>query len=99
MSDEANEAAVNFQQLTNEASNIFFGQMQTRHIMGEEKYGPIKFMEVNTLVEAMEEVIDLANYALYTFMKLYVLNEQMKKVVGDAPDMLGAQSFMKNTGE
>lgn len=94
MSDEQ-QAVQDFNQLTQEATGLFFQMMQDRHVMGEAKYGPIKFMEVNTLEEAMEELADLGNYTMYTFMKLYVLNQQLKKVVGETPDMLGSQSFMK----
>lgn len=96
MSEDAHEAVTDFTRLTQQASSIFFSQMQDRHEMGEQKYGPIRFMEVNTLTEAMDEVVDLANYALYTFMKLYVLNQQMQNVVGETPDILGAQAFMKS---
>jgi hypothetical protein len=97
MSDVSNEAVKTFQEQTNEASARFFAMMQNRHDMGEQKYGPIKFMEVNTLEEAMEEVVDLANYAMYTFMKLYILNAQTQRVVGDnVVDPLGAASFMRS---
>lgn len=95
---EAQQAALDFAQLTREASAHFFASMTERHEMGEKKYGPIKFMEVNTLEEAMEEVVDLANYAMYTYLKLWVLNAQQQKMVKDAPDMLGPGSFMSNGG-
>jgi hypothetical protein len=89
------EAAEEFQQLTQKASGIFFSMMQERHIMGEKKYGPIKFTEVNTLVEAMEEVVDIANYAMYTFMKLYVLNTQLQKITENLdPPTLGNAGFI-----
>lgn len=97
MSDEAQEAVTNFNQLTTDASLLFFRMMQDRHLMGEDKYGPIKFMEVNTLEEAMEELADLGNYTLYTFMKLYVLNQQLQKILPkDGVDPLGAAGFMKS---
>lgn len=93
--DAAREAAVDFNELTHQATNAFFDMMQERHNKGQEKYGPVKFMDVNTLVEAMEEVVDLANYALYTFVKLWVLNRQVQKLQVDTPDLIGPQSFMK----
>jgi hypothetical protein len=93
--DEMREAALDFKALTEAAQRRFFEMMQERHTKGEEKYGPIKFMEVNTLEEAMEEVVDLANYALYTFVKLFILNAQQTRIVGQIPDMLGPGSFMK----
>lgn len=100
MSDEANEAheaAVDFSELAQKASGLFFGMMQERHEMGEAKYGAIKFMEVNTLHEAMEEVVDLANYAMYTFMKLYVLDQQLQKILPkEGHEPLGSQAFMRS---
>jgi hypothetical protein len=86
---------MDFQALANEANALFDKQCIARHIMGEEKYGPVKFLEVNTLVEASEELVDIANYARYTFIKLFILNAQIDRVQGQLPDMLGAQSFMK----
>lgn len=93
--NEAREAAVDFDALVRQATNAFFDMMQERHNKGQEKYGPIKFMDVNTLIEAMEEVVDLANYALYTFIKLWILNMQVQKLQVDTPDLIGPQSFMK----
>lgn len=91
----ANEAAASFQELTQEASNVYFQMMEQRHRLGEEKYGPIKFATANTLEEAMEEVADLGNYAMYTFMKLYVLNKQLQKLMPEpGHEPLGAAAFM-----
>lgn len=96
MSDEQ-EAVKDFTQMAQEATGAFFEMMHERHEMGQEKYGPIKFMNVNTLEEAMEEVVDLGNYALYTFMKLYVLNLQLQKILPqEGQEPLGAASFMKS---
>jgi len=95
---EAAEAVKTFQELVDEASALFDRMCVERHMMGEVKYGPIKFMEVNTLVEAGEEVVDLANYARYTFIRLFIINKQIQGLVSEGPDMLGAQSFMPNGG-
>jgi hypothetical protein len=95
--DEANEAVLDFTELTQDASRQFFEQMQERHLMGEAKYGPIKYMEVNTLEEAMEEVVDLANYAMYTYLKLFVLNQQLQKLLPkEGHEPLGVQSFIRS---
>jgi hypothetical protein len=95
--DEAAEAAVDFTLLASQASNLFFHMMEERHEMGQQKYGAIKFMEVNTLKEAMEEVVDLGNYAMYTFLKLYVLNQQLQKLLPEeGHEPLGAAAFMKS---
>lgn len=97
MSNEPLEASTDFLRLTHDASELFFKMMQQRHAMGEEKYGPIKFMEVNTLEEAMEEIADLGNYAMYTFMKLYVLNQQLQKLLPEeGHEPLGSAAFMKS---
>ena len=99
MDNEATEAAATFQDLVEEANYKFDEMCMERHTMGQEKYGPVKFMTANTLIEAGEEVVDLANYARYTFVKLYVLNLQIDKIIGDVPDMLGPQSFIPSKGE
>jgi hypothetical protein len=64
--------------------------------MGAEKYGPVKFLEVDSLEMAMEEVIDLGNYARYTFIKLYLLQKALSKQLDkQQPDMLGRTAFQK----
>lgn len=96
---DAMQSIKDFDQLVVEAQQAFFDTMQLRHEAGQEKYGPIKFMDVNTLNEAMEEVVDLANYAMYTFIKLFVLNQQLQRVVGDQPVVLGSASFIPAGGK
>lgn len=56
-------------------SMMFTQARQERHDMGAHKYGPGKFLMVNTLEEAAFELIDLANYAEYSFIRLMMLNE------------------------
>lgn len=80
-----------------EGSAVFFRMMQERHLMGEKKYGPIKFTEVNTLNEALEELADFGNYAMYTFMKVWLLSKQIADITADASDpedKLGVESFI-----
>lgn len=60
-------------ELIQKLSEKFDEMCQRRHEMGHDKYGPVKFLEVNALGEAMNEVIDLANYARYTWIKLALL--------------------------
>lgn len=50
---------------------------QERHRRGAEKYGPTKFLDVDTLEEAVFELADLANYARYTFIKVRALQEEL----------------------
>lgn len=53
-----------------------------RHEMGAEKYGPGKFLTVDTLQEAIEEIVDLSNYARYTFVKLRALQDRLPEIIG-----------------
>lgn len=69
-----------------EASLIFDQMCQERHTKGAEKYGPLKFLSANTLEEAMEEVVDLANYARYTFIKLWWMNQQIDEATAKYQD-------------
>lgn len=59
------------------ASEKFDQMCAERHEMGEQEYGPVAFLENDTLQMAMEEVVDLANYARYTFVKLELLRNKM----------------------
>jgi hypothetical protein len=54
-------------------SNQFDAECQRRHEMGQVKYGPVRFLEVNALEEAMAEVVDLANYARYIWIKFALM--------------------------
>lgn len=68
--------------LIQKASEVFDEMLQTRHEAGGEKYGPLKFLEANTVEEAMEELVDLANYARYTYIKLYLMNQALDEALG-----------------
>jgi hypothetical protein len=37
---------------------------------------------VDTLEEAMQEIIDLSNYARYTYIKLRALQDRLPEIVG-----------------
>lgn len=71
-------------ELIEEASATFDVMTADRHDAGSEKYGPLKFLEANTVEEAMFELADLANYARYTFIKLYILNQTLDDKLADA---------------
>jgi hypothetical protein len=76
---------------------------QQRHDMGAEKYGPVKFMEVDSLNEAAEELVDFANYARYTFIKIRLLQAYLAEQSSTLPEgfddkvegLLGRDSFKK----
>ena len=85
--------------LIEEASNEFDRLCQERHERGAEKYGPLKFLTANTLEEAMEEVLDLGNYARYTYIRLYMLNAQLDEKFGDSgipTQNIGPMAFTPN---
>lgn len=75
---------------------------QARHDMGAEKYGPVNFLRIDSMEMAIEEVLDLSNYARYTYIKLRMLQEYVKEVataVGEdinVHDVLGKEGFMSN---
>lgn len=58
-------------------SREFDKMVQERHEMGAEKYGPGKFLNVDTMQEALYELADMANYARYTFIKVRALQERI----------------------
>lgn len=70
------------QELVQRLSEEFDYLCQARHAMGAQKYGPVKFLEVDSLDEAAAEIIDLANYARYTFIKLRMLQAQIGQFQG-----------------
>lgn len=58
-------------------SDEFDDLIQERHVIGSEKYGPGKFLTVDTMQEALYELADLSNYARYTFIKIRLLQERI----------------------
>lgn len=58
-------------------SDEFDRVCQQRHEMGTEKYGDGTYLEVDTLEMAVQEVVDLANYARYTYIKLRILQDAL----------------------
>lgn len=83
------EEQVNLAEYVVELSEEFETRTAERHAMGAEKYGPGKFLTVDTLEMALEEILDLANYARYTFIKLRLLQESLAAQVPDAPVSTG----------
>lgn len=79
--------ASEFQQLLVQADAEFVAKSSERMEAGAEKYGPLNFLTVDTLDEAMAEVLDLGNYARMTYLKLYVLRAQMQKLLEKNPQV------------
>lgn len=70
---------------------------QDRHDMGKEKYGPVKFLEVDSIEMALEEITDMSNYLRYTFIKLKQLQFAIASMVPaelDEPVVLGKGSVV-----
>lgn len=63
--------------LIEEYNTEFDVRCQDRHNMGAEKYGADSFVGVDTIEMALAEVVDLANYARYTFIRLRLLQDQV----------------------
>lgn len=68
--------------------------------MGADRYGPYKFLGTDTLQEAMDEVVDLANYARMTYIKLWLLQQEIAKLaqkhpVADAQGFVPTKEFMQ----
>src|ERR1700746_259191 len=55
-----------------DADDAFIRGSVARMELGEDKYGPLKFLEVDTIEEAMNEALDLANYARFIYITLYL---------------------------
>lgn len=68
------------QQLAQEAQEEFGELCSQRFDMGEEKYGAGKWLTVDTLEEALFELSDLANYAMFTFVRIRVLQAQLSEI-------------------
>jgi hypothetical protein len=67
-----------------------------RHQDGAEKYGPLKFLTVDTLQEAYEEILDLINYARYTAVKVKLLQEVIAEqaAASEGSETTGAGTFL-----
>jgi len=75
-------------------STEFDEMCEQRHKAGADKYGPGKFLTVDTIEEALQELVDLANYTRYTFIKLRMLQEAIL-VQGEGAGVLDDQGFIK----
>jgi hypothetical protein len=56
-------------------SDAFDAETQRKHTLGAQKYSAVRFLEVDSLSMAMEEVIDMANYARFSWIKLAMLQQ------------------------
>jgi hypothetical protein len=72
------------------AEQLFEQMCLDRHRAGNQKYGKFTFLEMPTVQMAMEEVVDLANYARYTFIKLALLQDAIRQVQNNS--LLGGEA-------
>jgi hypothetical protein len=56
-------------------SDAFDIEAQRKHDFGTQKYRAVRFLEVDSLAMAMEEVIDLSNYSRFAWIKLAMLQQ------------------------
>lgn len=75
-------------------SDEFSDLTEERHQMGAEQYGPTKFLTVDTVRMAAEELVDLANYARYMYIKLRIMEESLRERGIDL-----SASFTEEAGE
>jgi hypothetical protein len=76
------------------ASELFDKMTVERHELGQEKYGAFKFLGANTVEEAMFELVDLSNYARYTFIKLALMNDQLDEKLSGLGIDIGPDSLI-----
>jgi hypothetical protein len=69
--------------MINSYSAEFDQRCLERHEMGVKKYGPVSFLNVDSLEMAIEEIIDLENYIRYTFVKLRMLQDNLPTILAD----------------
>jgi hypothetical protein len=70
-----------FMDLVNKFGEEFDRHCVARHEFGEKKYGPVNFMDVDTLEMAKEEIVDLVNYGRYSYVRLCLIQEYAKGLV------------------
>lgn len=82
--------------LLNTLNEEFDTRSFERHaVVGKEEYGQFKFLEVDTLEMAIEEVLDLANYARYTYVKLRILQDFIAHKAAEAEKDTTGASFIE----
>lgn len=64
--------------LVNHYSKMFDELALHRHNAGAKEYGPLTFLENDVIAMMCEELADLANYARMQFIKLLIIQEQLK---------------------
>lgn len=66
-----------------EANAAFEEECIRRHEMGAEKYGEGTYLDKDTIKMAMDELIDFANYARYSYIKLFLMRQNIMNWAGN----------------
>jgi expansin (peptidoglycan-binding protein) len=69
--------------LAEEAAEEYEVLRAARMALGEQKYGPGKWMTVDTMEEALFEIADLGNYAQMTFVRIRILQAQLEELTNE----------------
>lgn len=72
-------------ELIQQASNDLDETCIQRHLVGQKKYGDFTFFDADTVEMAMEEVADTMNYMRYTWIKLWLLQRSIHRIVQEHP--------------
>ena len=67
------------------ASNDLDEACLQRHLRGQDKYGEFTFLDNDTVEMAMEEIADMMNYMRYSWIKLWLLQRSIHKIVEKHP--------------
>jgi hypothetical protein len=72
-----------FEDKLNEYAREFDEKCHERHVEGEKKYGAGTWLGIDTLQHAMDEVLDLGNYARFTYCKLRMIQDNLATILAD----------------
>lgn len=64
--------------ILNQLSEEFETLRQIRHEVGAEEYGPVTFLKVPLIRFAAEELADMANYCRFMYIKLRIMEEELR---------------------
>jgi len=86
----------NIAQTVFDLSSEFDVRCEERHALGQEKYGAGAFLMADTMEMALEEILDLANYARYTYIRVRLLQESIRAQVAANQQPSAQQGFISN---
>jgi hypothetical protein len=77
----------------NKYSGEYDDLTQQRHNEGERKYGAGSWLGIDTLQHAIDEVLDLGNYARFTYIKLRMLQDKVAAFQADGSTKHEQESY------